>query len=307
MKISFVIPCYNSELTIRDVVDEIKRTAKDADIEIVLVNDNSRDGTWKVLKELGEEDSRIKCVSFARNFGQHSALLAGYSFADGDVVVSLDDDGQTPADEFWKLVNRLGDDCDVCYAAYKHKQHNAFRNMGTKANSLMAEWLINKPHDMQITSYFAMKKFVKNDVLKYRNAYPYVPGLVLRATANLASVEVNHRARSVGKSGYSFSKLVSLWMNGFTAFSVKPLRLATFLGGFVAFAGAVAAVVTIIRKLLNPDMAAGWASTFSAILLIGGLILAVLGMIGEYIGRIYISINSAPQYVIKERINTGDK
>ncbi len=308
-KISFVIPCYNSAKTIRDVVNEIITTVQKRkdDYEIILVNDCSTDNVWEVIKSLGKENRRIKGICFAKNFGQHSALMAGYNKASGDVVVSLDDDGQTPANELYSLIDKLNDGYDVVYASYGHKQHSVARNMGTKLNNIMCEKLLGKPRELTITSYFVAKKFVIDEVKKYVNSYAYVPGLVLRVTQNIASVPVNHRARQEGKSGYSFFKLISLWMNGFTAFSVKPLRISTFIGMFVAVIGFLYCIYICINKILNPNVPIGWSSTIGVILLIGGMILFVLGMIGEYLGRVYISLNNSPQYVIKEEIDLSEE
>lgn len=308
-KISFVIPCYNSAKTIGDVVEEIVTTVekREDNYEIILVNDCSTDNVWDVIKSLGKKNSKIKGICFAKNFGQHSALMAGYNKASGDVVVSLDDDGQTPANEVYSLIDKLNSGYDVVYASYGHKQHSVARNIGTKLNNSMCEKLLGKPRELTITSYFVAKKFVIDEVKKYVNSYAYVPGLVLRVTKNIASVPVKHRARQEGKSGYSFFKLISLWMNGFTAFSVKPLRISTFIGMFVAVIGFLYCIYICINKILNPNVLIGWSSTIGVILLIGGMILFVLGMIGEYLGRVYISLNNSPQYVIKEEIDLSEE
>lgn len=303
MKISFIIPCYNSEHMLEGVVQEIMETMKNVDFEIVLVNDCSPDNTFKTIKRLCASDSRIIGINMAKNFGQHAALMAGYKVSTGEIIVSLDDDGQTPANEVWSLIDKLNEGYDVVYASYEEKKHSKFRNWGSKVNKKMSEMLIEKPKDVQVTSYFAMRRFVMKEMLKYHNAYPYVSGLVFRCTKNIANVPVRHRDRVDGSSGYSIRKLLALWMNGFTAFSVKPLRIATILGIVVALVGFVVTVYTVIHKLLNPAVPLGWSSLFAAIFLVGGCIMFMLGMIGEYVGRIYISINNAPQYVIRDIVN----
>ena len=166
----------------------------------------------------------------------------------------------------------------------------------------MTEYLLDKPKNLHLSSYFAARRFVIEEILKYENAYPYVIGLVLRTTKHIANVEVSHREREEGSSGYTFRKLLALWINGFTAFSVKPLRLASLLGGFAAVAGVFVIAWIIYNKMTNPQAPLGWSSMVALLLLLGGMILFVLGMIGEYIGRIYISLNRAPQYVVRERI-----
>lgn len=305
-KVSFVIPCYRSEHTLPHVVKEIEekmKTLKQYEYDLILVNDCSPDDTFGTIRTLCREHKNIKGISFAKNFGQHAALMAGLRHSDGDYVVCLDDDGQTPADEVDKLLEKLEEGYDAVYAKYEHKQHSAFRNMGSKVNELMTRVMLNKPADLYVSSYFAVKKFVVDDMVRYENSYPYVIGLVLRATKNITNVTVNHREREEGSSGYNVKKLLGLWFNGFTAFSVKPLRIATAIGAVSAVVGFLYGAFTIIKRLVNPDVPMGFSSTMSAIVFFGGMIMLMLGLIGEYVGRIYISLNNSPQYVIREIIN----
>ncbi len=305
-KVSFVIPCYRSEHTLPGVVAEIEdtmRTLEQYQYDILLINDCSPDHTFEVIRKLCQEDSHIKGIDFARNFGQHSALMAGLRYSDGDYVVCLDDDGQTPADEAGKLLAALEEGYDAVYAKYDHKQHSKFRNLGSSVNEHMTRIMLEKPAELYISSYFAVKRFVVEDMVRYENSYPYVIGLVLRATKNIANVSVKHREREVGVSGYTLRKLVELWFNGFTAFSVKPLRVATVLGSVSAGAGFLYGIYTIVKRLLIPDVPVGFSSLMSALVFFGGMIMLMLGLIGEYIGRIYISLNNSPQYVIREKLN----
>lgn len=305
-KISFVIPCYRSEHTLPHVIAEIDEKMgqmKEYEYDIFLVNDCSPDHTLGVIRKLCEERKNIKGIGFAKNFGQHAALMAGLRFSDGDYVVCLDDDGQTPANEVDKLIDKLEEGFDAVYAKYQHKQHSAFRNLGSKVNELMTRMMLEKPADLYLSSYFAVKRFVVDDMIRYENSYPYVIGLVLRATKNITNVVVNHREREEGTSGYTMKKLLGLWLNGFTAFSVKPLRIATAFGGTFAGLGFLYGIYTIIKRLVNPQVPVGFSSMMSAIVFFGGMIMVMLGLIGEYIGRIYISLNNSPQYVIREQYN----
>lgn len=305
-KLSFVIPCYRSEHTLPHVVAEINekmKTLEQYEYEIILVNDCSPDNTIETIRRLCREQSNIKGLSFAKNFGQHSALMAGLRYSGGDYVVCLDDDGQTPADEVDRLLDKLEEGYDAVYAKYEHKHHSAFRNLGSKVNERMTRMMLEKPADLYVSSYFAVRRFVVDDMIRYENSYPYVIGLVLRATKNITNVVVNHRDREEGTSGYTLKKLMGLWFNGFTAFSVKPLRIATCIGGVSAIVGFLYGIYTIIKRLVNPDVPMGFSSTMAAIVFFGGMIMLMLGLIGEYIGRIYISLNNSPQYVIREKIN----
>lgn len=306
MKVSFVIPCYRSENTLEAVVNEIKEkmvSLQKYEYEIILVNDCSPDRTFAVIQKLCVENHNIIGLDHTRNFGQHAALMAGFHFATGDIIVCLDDDGQTPANEVDKLIDKIEEGYDVVYAAYENKKHSSFRNVGSNINRKMTEVMLGKPKELYISSYFAAKRFIVEEMLKYQNAYPYVIGLVLRTTKNICNVRVNHRDRIEGTSGYSFKKLIALWMNGFTSFSVVPLRMASYGGVFVAIMGFLYAVYTVIAKIVDPGRVIGWSSTIAVLLILGGFILLVLGMIGEYIGRIYISLNNSPQYVIRTVIN----
>ena len=305
-KISFVIPCYRSEHTLPHVIAEIEQKMKEMsqyEYDVFLINDCSPDNTLEVVWELCETHDNIKGISFAKNFGQHAALMAGLRHSDGDYVVCLDDDGQTPADEVDKLIDKLEEGYDAVYAKYDHKQHSSFRNLGSKVNELMTRVLLEKPKELYISSYFAVRRFVVEDMIRYGNSYPYVIGLVLRATKNITNVSVNHREREEGTSGYTLKKLLGLWFNGFTAFSVKPLRIATAIGCGCAGIGFLYGLYTIMKRLLNPAVPMGFSALMSATVFFGGMIMILLGMIGEYIGRIYISLNNSPQYVIRERMN----
>ncbi len=304
--VSFVIPCYRSAKMIGKVVAQLDAAMKqipDYRYEIILVNDCSPDDTFEVIRRLCKQRTDLCGVNLARNFGQHAALMAGLGYAHGEVVVCLDDDGQTPADEVGKLLSKIEEGYDVVYAKYAHKQHSGFRNFGSRINELMTRVMLGKPKELYLSSYFAARRFVVDEILRYTNPYPYVIGLVLRTTKNIANVEVAHRERESGVSGYTFGKLLGLWFNGFTAFSIKPLRVATAMGCMTACAGFLYGIYTVIKKLVIPDVPIGFSALMAALVFIGGMIMLMLGLIGEYIGRIYISLNNSPQYVIRECIN----
>ncbi len=306
-KISFIIPCYRSEKTLPSVIEEIKTTMEGLksryEYDIFLVNDFSPDGTAAVIEKLCEENDFIRGISFARNFGQHAALMAGLRYSDGDICVCLDDDGQTPASQVDRLLNKIEEGYDAVYARYDHKKHSGFRNFGSRVNDMMLRVMLNKPRELFISSYFAVRRFIVNDMIRYENSYPYVIGLVLRSAGKITNVDIDHRSRMEGSSGYTLKKLLNLWFNGFTAFSVKPLRIATVIGGISAVVGMLYGLFVIIRRLFVPAAVMGYAATMSAIVFFGGMILLTLGLIGEYIGRMYISMNNSPQYVIRDKWN----
>lgn len=310
-KLSVVIPCYGSEKTIASVVDRlVKEIETDGryEYEIILVNDSSPDNVFQVIEQKAQENVHIKGLDLARNFGQHAALMAGYTYCDGEIIVSMDDDGQTPPEEIFKLVDKLKNDTlDVVYALYPEVKQSWFRRLGSSINKYMMEKLLNKPKDIVSNSYFACHRFIVEEMLRYKNPFPYLAGLVFRTTNNIGSVVIHQKERVSGESGYNLAKLASLWFNGFTAFSVKPLRIASFLGCFTAFIGFCFLIYTVVNKLVSPSVPMGYSSTMAALLFIGGCIMLMLGLIGEYIGRSYISLNDAPQYVVRSALNLDDE
>lgn len=302
--VSIVIPCYRSAEMIGGVVADINREMEKLQEkyrwEIILVNDCSPDNTFDVIRELCREYTNICGINLARNFGQHAALMAGFHQVKGDILVCMDDDGQTPAFAIKDLLQGLEEGSDVVYAKYEHKHHNAFRNFGSRVNDLMLKFMLGKPADLYVSSFFAARRFIVDEMLRYQNAYPCVIGLVLRATRNIKNVTVEHQDRKAGESGYTLSKLLGLWFNGFTAFSEKPLRVATMIGTGCAFLGFLYGLYTIIKKLVNPMVPIGFSSLMSALMFIGGMLMLMVGLVGEYIGRMYICMNNAPQYVVRE-------
>lgn len=303
MKVSVVIPCYYSEKTLRKVVEELVETfathANDS-YEIILVNDASQDATREVIRACVQEYTNVIGIHLSKNFGQHAAVLAGLHHAKGEITICMDDDFQTPGNEIYKLIEKVETSYDVVYARYNHKQHSDFRNFGSRVNDVMAQSLLGKPQTLYISSYFAMKSYVRDEIIRYKNPYPYLAGLILRTTQTIGNVDVHHRERLEGTTTYSFLKLLKLWLNGFTAFSEKPLRLASIIGAGASVSGFMYAIYVVLHKLIHPEVEIGWSSLISVNLILGGLILLMLGLIGEYIGRIYISINNSPQFIVKE-------
>ena len=305
--ISYVIPCYRSRETLPGVIEEIRQTMKkleEYEYEIVLVNDCSPDETFETIRRLCSESDNITGINLSKNFGQHNALMAGFHYVHGEIVICLDDDGQTPADEVGKLIAGIEQGADVVYAKYGHKHHSGFRNWGSHVNELMTRVMLGKPKELYISSYFAARRFVIEEIIRYEYAYPYVIGLVLRSTKNIINVEVEHRDRKAGTSGYTLGKLLGLWFNGFTAFSVKPLRIATVIGAGCALLGFAYGIYTIIKKIFinPPGLVTGFSALMSALVFIGGMLMLMLGLVGEYLGRMYISMNNSPQYVIRETV-----
>ncbi len=307
---SIVIPCYRSAETIRQVVEttatEMRRMGRDS-FEFVLVNDCSPDNraTAKAIFELAAEYPFVKAIDLAKNVGQHNASMAGLRNASGSTFISMDDDMQTRPSELPKMFEAYDAGYDVVYGCYPEKHESPFRLFGSWVNRMFAQWFLGKPKDLRSSSFWIMRGYVRDSIIGYTGSYSYLLGLILRATSNITSVEVRHFDRESGTSGYTFKTLLSLFSN-MIGFTVKPLRLATYSGFGIALVSFVVIAFTVIRKLVNPTIDAGWTSIIASIYLALGLILMVLGVIGEYVGRSYLKVNDEPQYVIRQSANLDD-
>jgi glycosyltransferase involved in cell wall biosynthesis len=303
-KVSIVIPVYNGEQSIGRLTDELVSVLKELyNLEIVLVNDNSPDNSETVCEGLFKKYPDIVCFfSLAKNVGEHNAVMAGLNQATGDYMVIMDDDFQNPITEVAKLVNYAAqNDCDVTYTYYRKKKHSFFRNLGSRFNDKVANVMLKKPKNLYLSSFKALNRFIVDEIKKYDLPYPYIDGLILRTTDKIAKVEVEHRERAIGRSGYTFTKLVRLWLNMFTSFSILPLRVSAIMGMIFSLLGLALGVFTVIEKLANPDLPIGYAATIVVISIFAGIQLLSLGMIGEYVGRIFMSFNKKPQYTIRKR------
>lgn len=306
-KISFVIPCYGSAKTVGIVIDEINKTVESKngyDYEVIAVNDHSPDNVWEVLTEIARKNKKVKCINLAKNMNRPGALMAGMSKVTGDYVILMDDDGQCPMESLWELIKPLEEGHDISIAKYPEYKQSLFKSFGTIVNRKMTEIVIEKPKGMAFTNFAAMKKYIVDEIIKYKNPYPYMTGLMLRTTSDIVNVEMQERERITGSTNFTFKKMLALWINGFTAFSIKPLRISTVIGFITAAIGFIYGIYIVIQKIvLHSAIAQGYSSLMAVMLFIGGIIMLMLGMIGEYLGRIYISINNSPQYVIKEMLN----
>ncbi|KPK66858.1 MAG: glycosyl transferase family 2 [Gemmatimonas sp. SG8_38_2] len=304
VRLSAVIPVYNGAKTIVPLVEMLQRELGGKyDLEVVLVNDCSADSSADKCRGLAERFSWVKFINLSKNFGEHNAVMAGLSFCTGDCAVILDDDFQNPPSEVDKLASKLQEGYDVVFAYYEKKQHHFLRNLGSRFNNFIATTLLNKPFDLYLCSFKVINRFLIDEVTKYQGPYPYLDGLILRTTRNYGTQLVEHSKREKGESNYTTVKLIRLWLNMFTNFSILPLRVASMVGFLFSLLGFLYAISIVIEKILNPELPLGWTSLISTVLIVSGVQLFAIGMIGEYLGRLFLKDNGSPQYVARETVN----
>ena len=306
-RLSIVVPLFNSASTVTTLVNELSTICAQADGEIVLVNDGSRDQTERVAREaIREATVPITLITLSRNFGEHNAVLAGLRVTRGDYVVTMDDDLQNPPSEVMKLVNAAeAEQRDVVYSAYAQKEHSWWRNFGSAVTNLIADHVVDKPKKLYLSSFRCLSRLVAQEVAKSRNPYPYIDGLIFQVTQNVGVLKVEHAPRSQGASGYTLRKLVRLWISMLINVSVVPLRLMTFAGLLASVLGFVALIEVVLEHLVHRTPT-GWGSLMAAVLLLSGTQLVLLGILGEYVGRIYLGINEKPQSVVRHVFRSGE-
>jgi glycosyltransferase involved in cell wall biosynthesis len=301
-KFSFVIPVFNGEGSVSGVVARIRSVFSRDPIQIVLVDDGSNDFSGRVCTELVVTyPTIVEFVELARNFGEHSAVLAGLAQTRASFVAILDDDGQNPPEELPRMFAELIDSgADVVYGRYAERRHNWFRRFGSSFNDRVANAMLGKPRGLYLSSFKVMNRFLVDEIIKHRGPFPYIDGLICRTTRRLAQITVAHDARVRGKSNYTFRRLVRLWLNMFLGFSILPLRITSLLGILIASLSCIWLLAILVDKLwLSPGITAGIPTLLAVIVLFSGLQLVALGMIGEYLGRVFLANNGQPQYVVR--------
>lgn len=301
-ELSIVIPVYNGAPSIGPLVAHIHEICRDLAFEVILVNDGSDDDSERVCAELADRfPGTVTFVHLSRNFGEHNAVLAGIHHARGRYIGIIDDDGQNPPEELLRLLAALKErGVDVMYGRYRVKQHHPLRNLGSWFNDRMANLLLKKPRDLYLSSFKVMNRFVADQVTGYRGAYPYIDGLILRATRNIGQMEVEHRGRQHGRSNYTLRRLLKLWTNMFLSYSILPLRIAALLGIATSFIAVVMIVNIVVEKLwFNPAMPLGIPSILVAVMFFAGIQLIILGALGEYLGRLFLDHSGMPQFVVR--------
>ena len=304
MLISIVIPCYYSEKTIHKVVDMVTEEFKKNDgyeCEFVLVNDGSTDGTFNEIRKLSEEYDNVVGVNLMRNFGQHNALMAALQYTNGDYILGMDDDMQTHPSQIFKLIHKIEEGYDLVYGIYPKVTNGPIKNLTSIINRKTSRVMLSRPKEIESSNFWIATRKVRDEVIKFDTFNPSVDAIFYRVTNNIGMVDVEHHKREYGQSGYTFRKLLKLWM-AYWNFSVIPLRMSFFFGTFSFAAGIIFTIYLIINKIISPDLPVGWSSTMCVLALLFGVVLMMLGVVGEYLGKIILILNKTPQFVVRETV-----
>lgn len=309
MLVSVVIPCYNSEHTIEKVVDlcmEAFASWEGYECEMVLVNDYSHDHTYEAITRATRKYSNVIGIDLAKNFGQHAAIMAGLQYVRGDLVVGMDDDLQNHPIQIRQFLDKAEEGYDVVFGVFRERKFSAFKNFTGAVSQFLLFHLVDRPKDIEMSSFWLARRYVIDEIKNYRGNDAFIQLLFVRTTRNMADIEVEHYAREVGQSNYTFRKGLKLFMS-FMNYSTIPLQVSTVFGALFSLAGFVAALVVLIRKLVTPDIQVGWSSLMCIILIVAGITFLMMGIIGEYVGKLIMTVNQTPLYVVRETLNVENR
>ena len=307
INLTIVVPVYNSAKVLKKLAEEVFEALSKNKIifEIILVNDGSKDDSWRTILDLCENYQWVKAIDLRKNFGQHNAILAGLNYSNGEVIILMDDDLQHSPKDIFKIYSEIKNGNDVCYASFLERKHSFLKVLGSKFNNFFASVLLKKPFNLYLSPFKGFKNSIKNEIIRYKGSSVYIDGIILSLTNNISSIQVQHyeSQRSFAKSNYTFYKLIKLWSQTILGYSTIPLRIATFLGSVSSLISLIIALIIIIIKVNNSNVPIGWASVITSVLFIGGVQLIALGIIGEYLAKVHYSINNNVQFSINKKVN----
>lgn len=307
MLISIAIPCYKSSKTIFEVVRNIDTVFKqhpEYDYEVILVNDGSPDNTFEVIHRICRDNPKVTGVNLSKNFGQSAAKMAAIPFVKGDVLVYMDDDGQHPEDGIFRLIEKVEEGYDIVYAHFAHKKHSLFKKITSSLHNWILYKIGSKPKDVQLSSFFALSSFSIQTMKNSECPVIAVAAYLRKLTNKITNVEMSHRSRMAGKSGYSLKRLFDLWTKAITSFNITLLRISMNMGILCGTLGVIGAVVVFVRKLLHPNIAVGYASMMVVMLLLFSILMFLIGIMGEYIGKMYLILCKLPPYKVRDVIES---
>jgi undecaprenyl-phosphate 4-deoxy-4-formamido-L-arabinose transferase len=306
--VSVVVPVYKSKEILPHLVDRLTRAFSEAGCpyEIICVCDCSPDGSWEQLVQIAKRDPHLKAVLLRRHFGYDSAIMAGFAHVRGNYVVTMDDDLQHAPEDIPKLRSALEQGYDVVYAHFPERRQHLLKNLGSWLNGLLGRIVLGKERGLYLSPFKIMRREVVDEVRRYVGPFPYVDGLLLTITASIGQVTVEHHQRFSGHGNHTLVPSLRIWLNHATGFSIIPLRLASYLGLLVSMVAFALIVFLIIWRLFEGQAPEGWASSIVLYTFLGGIQLLALGLVGEYLGRAYLTLSRFPQFVVKETQNLNE-
>ena len=302
-EISVVIPTYGGQQTLRPLVQQISAVLEGRIFEILFVHDCGPDDSWSVIAELSRGNPAVRGINLRRNFGQHNAVIAGLNYARGKVIVTMDDDLQHSPSDIQALCGKIDEGYDVCYAAFKDRKHAWWKRLGSQFNDRLARFLLGKPKNLYLSPFRSISREVRDELIKFAGPSVYIDGLILNVTQNIASIQVEHYERPTGEGHYTLKRSIRLLVKMATSGSIAPLRLSAFLGFSMSLAGFVLALLLVLQRFTINAMPIGWSSLIVTSLILGGVQLLALGILGEYLGQLFLRAGGRPQFVIADTVN----
>ena len=306
-EISIVIPVYNSHECISELSYQISDALKGIDYEQIMVNDCSKDSSWEEIKKAAQKNKNILGINLRKNGGQDNAILTGLNYANGKYIVIMDDDLQHSPYDILKLYTEIQKGFDVVYANFNSKKQKLWKNIGSWFNGKISEIALQKPKEVYLSPFKILCHGVVQEMIKFNNLFPYIDGLIFQVTRNITQIPVEHHKRELGKSNYNLAKSIRVFFRMLFGFSTMPLNIASFTGFFTAFVGLILAIIYAVEYFTGKADVTGWTTLVILILILGGLILVSLGIIGRYLGQIYLTVNKQPKFIIKDTINIKDE
>jgi glycosyltransferase involved in cell wall biosynthesis len=297
--VSVVIPVYRSEKIVPRLCDELRTALAGLAHEIVLVDDCSPDGSWQAIEQQADRNKEIKAVRLRVNAGQDRAIMAGLNFATGEYVVVMDDDLQHAPADIPRLLDRIRGGADVVYASFDRKHHTRLKNLMSWGAGKVAKTVLRKPAHIYLSPFKIMSREIVNEIVRYSGPFPYVDGLIFQATSHIDQIVVQHRERYDGHSTHNFWKQAALFLTLCVSFSLLPLRLATLAGAVCSAVSFLLGAYFLAIHFVRGVVVTGWTALGLINLFVGGVLMIFLGVIGEYLGRILMNANQAPQFVVR--------
>jgi len=307
--LSIVIPVYNSEASLEILLSRLAQVLPDLSqrFEVILVNDGSRDRSWEKICALSQIYPWVYGLNLMRNYGQHNALLCGIRAAQGEIIVTMDDDLQHPPQEIPKLLSKINEGYDVVYGTPERQQHGLWRDLASSLTKLALQSAMGAEAAREVSAFRAFRTHLREAFAAYQNPYVSIDVLLTWSTTRFAAVSVQHQPRLIGRSNYTFRKLMRHALNMITGYSILPLRFASLLGFGFALFGVLVLIYVVGRYLIQGGSVPGFPFLASTIAIFSGVQLFALGIIGEYLARMHFRLMDRPTYVIRERTRREER